>query len=155
VRDIKDDAEQIGQVLVRIKRLHPDAKIPQYQTSGSSGMDLHCLEPVHLQARRVFVARTGIAVEIPPGYEGQIRPRSGLAAKSCVTVLNSPGTIDSDYRGEICVILFCHAWDGRKFDAGDRIAQLVISPVMLANVVEVAELDDTERGGGGFGSTGV
>lgn len=142
------------------RRLRPEARLPEYQTSGAVGMDLYaCLAsdyaplPVYPGAQALIW--TGIVLEIPIGYEGQIRPRSGLAADHGVTVLNAPGTIDSDFRGEIGVILINHS--ARRFDVrhGDRIAQLVIAPVVHVELAESAELGETARGAGGFGSTGV
>jgi dUTP pyrophosphatase len=132
--------------------------VPKYQTTGASGMDLYadtadksmCIIP----PGEKNVICTGIAVEIQAGYEGQIRSRSGLAAKSGVVVLNSPGTIDSDYRGEIKVILVNHSKENYIVSRGDRIAQMVICPVTQVEIVEVEELDITNRGSGGLGSTG-
>ena len=140
---------------VRIVQLHGDAVIPQYQTPGSAGMDLHAVEDIEVWLGKTAVVRTGIAVAIPTGFEGQIRPRSGLAAKWGVTVLNSPGTIDSDYRGEIKVILVNHGEDLLRIKRGDRIAQIVFAPVVRAVFDTVDTLDETDRGSGGFGSTGT
>lgn len=145
---------------VKFKRLRPNAVLPKYQTPGAAGMDLHaCFEGdvkgVHLMVDMVLAIPTGLAIEVPPGYEAQVRPRSGLAAKEHITVLNTPGTIDSDYRGEVKVLLINYGPKDRWFENGDRIAQLVIAPVAQAEVVEVAELSDTVRGAGGFGSTGT
>lgn len=140
---------------VRIVQLHGDAVIPQYQTPGSAGMDLHAVEDIEVWLGKTAVVRTGIAVAIPSGFEGQIRPRSGLAAKWGVTVLNSPGTIDSDYRGEIKVILVNHGEDLLRIKRGDRIAQIVFAPVVRAVFDTVDTLDETDRGTGGFGSTGT
>jgi len=139
---------------VRIKRLHPDAIVPTYATRNSAGMDLHSVEDVSISSQDGGLIATGWAMEIPPGYEGQIRPRSGLAVKHGVTVLNSPGTIDADYRGEVKVLLINHGPRTVKIQKGDRIAQLVICPVQAAVLTEVDELSDTNRGSGGFGSTG-
>lgn len=137
-----------------VKRLTTTAIIPQYQTAGAAGMDLHADEDVLILAGRSKLVTCGIAIEIPAGYEGQVRPRSGLAYKYGITVLNSPGTIDSDYRGPVGVIL--HNTSAQDFHVarGDRIAQLVIAMVDRATPVEVSELSDTDRGAGGFGSTG-
>ena len=155
-------------VFINAKRLHPDAVLPAYQTDGAAGMDLyahnnagHGRDPTEIpftlfpNERTLF--GTGIALAIPPGYEGQIRPRSGLAAKHGVTVLNSPGTIDSDYRGEIKVLLINLDSEPVVIKRGDRIAQLVIAPVARAALVDIGdrELSDTVRSVGGFGSTGV
>lgn len=155
-------------VFINAKRLHPDAVLPAYQTDGAAGMDLCAIEDAVIKplwqgfsgnvhhAEHTLIS-TGIALAIPPGYEGQIRPRSGLAAKHGVTVLNSPGTIDSDYRGEIKVLLINLGSEPVTIKRGDRIAQLVIAPVARAALVDVGdrELSDTVRGVGGFGSTGV
>lgn len=135
-------------------KLDMRAVIPTYATHGSAGMDLFAIEGVGFAPGGRGKVRTGLAVRIPEGYEGQVRPRSGLAAKHGITVLNSPGTIDSDYRGEILVLLVNHGLVFFEVSAGDRIAQLVICPVAHADVAFVPTLDDTERGAGGFGSTG-
>jgi dUTP pyrophosphatase len=135
-------------------KLDMRAIIPSYATHGSAGMDLVAIERLIVESRAWGKVRTGLAVRIPEGYEGQIRPRSGLAARYGVTVLNSPGTIDSDYRGEILVLLVNHGRVLFEISAGDRIAQLVICPVAHADVAFVPTLDDTDRGAGGFGSTG-
>lgn len=143
---------------VKIKRLHPDAIIPRYATAGSSGFDLHTIdEGVLLPGERALL-RTGLAFEIPPGYEMQIRPRSGLAFKHGISVVNSPGTIDSDYRGDVGVILINHGHHPFRIEKSDRIAQAVIQRVPDVELVEVdadESLSETERGDGGFGSTGV
>jgi dUTP pyrophosphatase len=139
---------------VKIMQLHEHAKRPQYQTPGSAGVDLHAVEDSEIWMGNQGIVPTGIAMSIPPGYEGQVRPRSGLAAKCLVTVLNSPGTIDSDFRGEIKVILINHGDEPFKIKRGDRIAQMVFTPVVRAEFEDVSALDDTERGSGGFGSTG-
>lgn len=145
-------------VNVKFKRLRVDAKMPQYQTEGAAGADLHaCLtDPVVIQPGHRAVIGSGIAIALPPGYEAQVRPRSGLALKHGITVLNSPGTIDSDYRGEIGAMLVNHSPVPFTVSDGDRIAQLVVCPVLQANFVDSPEgLDETKRGAGGFGSTGV
>lgn len=146
---------------IKIRRLHHSAKIPAYKTKEAAGMDLHaCLpgdslpEDFRLEPRGRLRIPTGLAIQIPPGYEGQIRPRSGLALEHGVTVLNAPGTLDSDYRGEVGVLLINHGQDDFWVKNGDRIAQLVVAKVEQADVLEVSELDETERGAGGFGSTG-
>lgn len=139
---------------VKIMQLHADAVIPQYQTAGSAGMDLHAVEDCEIWMGKTALVRTGIGLAIPLGYEAQVRPRSGLAAKWGVTVLNSPGTIDSDYRGEIKVILINHGEDLFRIKRGDRIAQLLFAPVSRAELEVVGSLDETHRGAGGFGSTG-
>lgn len=134
--------------------------MPEYKTPGSAGMDLRAFDKegwtLCLKPGSHMLIHTGIYAEIPEGYEGQVRSRSGLAAKHGVIVLNAPGTIDSDYRGEICVVLANFGQEDFIVRNGDRIAQLVICPVVQAEIEEVAELESsTERGGGGFGHTGV
>jgi dUTP pyrophosphatase len=133
--------------------------LPAYETSGAAGMDLRAAvaeaDPVVLRPGDRAMIPTGFCIAVPRGYEAQARPRSGLAAKSGVTCLNSPGTIDSDYRGELKVILINHGAEAFTVRRGDRIAQLVIAPVVQAAWVEVDSLDETSRGAGGFGSTGA
>lgn len=128
--------------------------LPAYATPGSSGLDIRANESVSIKPGDHHAVTTGLFVEIPEGYEAQIRPRSGLAFKNGVTVLNAPGTIDSDYRGEIKVILVNLGDVNFVVEPGDRIAQMVIAPVTRAEMVRVEELNDTQRAGGGFGSTG-
>ena len=132
------------------------AVIPEYKTAGAAGADLYALveSPVTIPAGKFAMIPTGLFFEIPEGYEIQIRPRSGLAAKNGVTVLNTPGTIDSDYRGEIKIILVNLSDKGFVVNNGERIAQMVIAPVTQASFTIVDQLSDTERGTGGFGSTG-
>ena len=147
------------EVKIKVKVL-PHGKgldLPSYATPLSSGMDLRAAveDKVIIKPLERCVIPTGIAVEIPPGYEGQVRPRSGLALKKGITVLNAPGTIDADYRGEVKVILINLGQEEVVINRGDRIAQLVIAPVVRAKVEEVEDLSTTERGEGGFGSTGV
>jgi len=138
-----------------IKRLRPDAHIPEYQTEGSAGMDLAlCGDAVTVNPGERVLLSTGLAVAIPPGYEGQVRPRSGLAIKHGIILPNSPGTIDSDYRGEVRVIAANIGDKAVTFQSGDRIAQLVIAPVTIVTIEESDELPDSKRGPGGFGSTG-
>jgi dUTP pyrophosphatase len=141
---------------VRIKRLRSDASLPRYITSHAAGMDLAAAidEPITLAARERASVGTGIAISLPEGYEAQIRPRSGLATRHGITLLNSPGTIDADYRGEIRVILINHGSEAVTIRAGDRIAQMIVGPVTCVDWAEADELDETERGGGGFGHTG-
>ena len=141
---------------VRIKRLpHGHGlDLPAYATDGAAGMDVLAAENLTLKAGQRHAVATGLAVAIPQGYEIQVRPRSGLALKHGITVPNTPGTIDSDYRGELKVILINHGADDFAIARGDRIAQLVLAPVTQAAWEEVEELDDTARGAGGFGSTG-
>jgi len=143
-------------VLVQIKRLpHGHGlDLPAYATDGAAGMDVLAAENLILRPGARAAVGTGLAVAIPPGYEIQVRPRSGLALKHGISVPNTPGTIDSDYRGELKVILINHSEDNFTIHRGDRIAQLVVSPVTLAVWDEVEVLDDTARGSGGFGSTG-
>jgi dUTP pyrophosphatase len=140
--------------LLKVREGGPSA--PRYQTEGAAGMDLAAAitEPVVLAPGARALVPTGWAVAIPPGYEGQVRPRSGLALRYGVTVLNAPGTIDADYRGEIQVLLVNHGSEPFRVAPGDRIAQLVIAPLANATLVVVNTLDDTARGAGGYGSTG-
>jgi dUTP pyrophosphatase len=129
--------------------------VPEYATAGASGADLYALHDDVVDVHGVRAVRTGIAIELSPGYEAQVRPRSGLAVKHGVTVLNAPGTIDCDYRGEIVVLLINHGMHSYACRAGDRVAQLVIAPVTRAQYCQVDGLEDTQRGTGGFGSTGT
>jgi len=140
-----------------IKKLNSQAVIPEYQTEDSSGMDLcACIgEDILIKRGGFKKIPSGIALSIPKGYEAQIRPRSGLALKYGVTLLNSPGTIDSDYRGEICVILINHGKETFQVKNGDRIAQLVFASVTTVKLKEVSSLDETKRNTGGFGHTGI
>lgn len=143
-------------VKIQIKRLNPEVKIPSYKTDGSSGMDLMAFlkNPVKIKPKSSELISTGISIAIPEDTEIQIRPRSGLAAKSNISVLNTPGTIDSDYRGELKIILYNHGADDFVVNNGDRIAQMVLMPVLKASFEEVENLPNTIRGTGGFGSTG-
>jgi dUTP pyrophosphatase len=129
-------------------------ELPRHQTEGAAGMDLRADEPVELAPGERRLVPTGIAVAIPPGFEGQIRPRSGLALKHGLGIPNAPGTVDSDYRGEVGVILLNWGREPVRLARGERIAQLVIAPVTRAALQEVTELPGSDRGGGGFGSTG-
>jgi dUTP pyrophosphatase len=140
---------------LKLKKLSPLALIPQYQTSQSAGFDLHSIEDIVLLPGERKLISTGLSFEIPQGYEIQIRPRSGLAYKHGISVLNSPGTIDSDYRGEIKVLLINYSDEEFEIKLGDRIAQAIIQKVIQAQFIEVDSLNNTERGDGGFGSTGV
>ncbi|MFO7151814.1 MAG: dUTP diphosphatase [Bacillota bacterium] len=144
---------------VKIKRIDgaKDLPLPKYMTPLASGMDLYANveSDLVIAPGKYEIIPTGIQIEIPPGFEGQIRPRSGLAAKHGITILNSPGTIDADYRGEIKIILINHGNENFTIKRGDRIAQLVIVPVTQAELVEVECLEETERGSGGFGHTGL
>lgn len=146
----------LGNVPVRIKRLpHGHGlPLPAYATPGAAGMDVVSAEELILRPGARHAVATGFAVAVPPGFEIQVRPRSGLALKHGITVPNTPGTVDSDYRGEVKVILINHSQDNFPIQRGDRIAQLIVSPVTLARWDEVEELDETARGAGGFGSTG-
>lgn len=144
------------QIPVLVKRLPHGVglDLPAYATAGAAGMDVVSAEEVTIVPGGRHAVATGLAVAIPPGYEIQVRPRSGLALKHGVTVPNTPGTIDSDYRGELKVILINHGLDPFAIRRGDRVAQLVLAPVTQGTWVEVGELDETARGEGGFGSTG-
>ena len=143
-------------VKVLVKKLDPAVQIPSYKTIGASGMDLMAFikEPIKLPAKKSCLVPTGISIAMSDDYEIQIRPRSGLAAKKNISILNTPGTIDSDYRGEIKVILFNHGKNEFIINNKDRIAQMVLSPIIKAEFEEVDELPETLRGDGGFGSTG-
>ena len=152
-----ETAEQREPFVVRVKRVGPvEVPLPRYQTPGSAGMDLHAAIPaaVTLQPRARAKVPTGLSVAIPHGFEGQVRPRSGLAAKHGVTVVNTPGTVDSDYRGEVAVVLVNLGTEPVTIAPLDRIAQIVFARHEIATLVEVADLDDTARGAGGYGSTG-
>ena len=141
---------------VLIKKLDPAVKLPLYKTSGASGMDLMAFikEPINVKSKTSSLIPIGLSVAFSEDYEIQIRPRSGLAAKNNISVLNTPGTIDSDYRGEIKVIIFNHGNDDFIINNGDRIAQMVLTPVLKMELQEIDELPKTIRGEGGFGSTG-
>lgn len=139
---------------LRVRKLQPDAILPHYAHPGDAGMDLFAAEATIIPASESRMVRTGIAIELPPSTEAQVRPRSGLAAKHCITVLNSPGTVDAGYRGEVCVILINHGKASFPVEKGMKIAQMVIQHVLEVHVEEVTELSDTRRGTGGFGSTG-
>jgi len=144
-------------VAVEIIRCRHGARLPQYMTAAAAGMDLYVTlekEVVLAPGERVMVP-TGIAIALPEGYEAQVRPRSGLAAKHGVTLLNTPGTIDADYRGEISVILINHGAEDFIIKDGERVAQMIIAPVSRCQLSLVESLDETERGSGGFGHTGV
>ena len=143
-------------VKVLVKRLDSKVKIPQYKTSGSSGMDLMAFvkNSIKIEPNTLELVPTGLSVAIPEDLEIQIRPRSGLAAKSSISVLNTPGTIDSDYRGELKIILFNHGNKDFIVNNNDRIAQMVLTPVIKMELEEVDQLPKTVRGSGGFGSTG-
>ncbi|MCB9555963.1 MAG: dUTP diphosphatase [Deltaproteobacteria bacterium] len=142
---------------LKVLRLNPQARVPRYMTEHAAGMDLAALldAPISLAPGQRAAVSTGLAIELEPGYEAQVRPRSGLALKQGVTVVNAPGTIDADYRGEVKVLLINAGTDPVTISTGDRIAQLVVAPVTRAAIVEVDELSSTERGAGGFGHTGI
>ena len=141
---------------VLIKKLDPAVELPAYKTEGASGMDLMALlnEPINLKPNSSCLVPTGLAVAFSSDFEIQIRPRSGLAAKNSISVLNTPGTIDSDYRGEIKVILFNHGKNDFLINNKDRIAQMILIPVIKMDLEETDDLPETIRGEGGFGSTG-
>ena len=143
-------------VKVLIKKLDSKVQLPKYKTDGSSGMDLMAFleSPVNLKPQESAIIPTGISIAIPEATEVQIRPRSGLAAKLNISVLNTPGTIDSDYRGEIKIILFNHGKEDFVINNNDRIAQMILMPIIKAEFEEVENLPKTLRGSGGFGSTG-
>ena len=140
---------------VVFKRLVPEAVLPAYAHPGDAGMDLCSVERLVVPAGGRALVHTGLKMALPPGYEAQVRPRSGLALERGVTVLNTPGTIDEGYRGEIGVVLANFGEEDFAVEKGDRIAQMVIAPVTRAEICETQELDATDRGEGGFGSTGV
>jgi len=140
---------------LKVRKLRPDAVLPSYAHPGDAGLDLCAVEAVDIPPGATRLVKTGIAIQLPIGTEAQVRPRSGLALKHSLTVLNSPGTIDEGYRGEVGVIMINHGREGFAVAAGMKIAQMVIQPVLRVDVAEVQELSDTARGAGGFGSTGV
>ena len=143
-------------VKVLIKKLSPAVQLPKYKTDGASGMDLMAFieKPINLEPGKSCLIPTGLSVAFPKEYEIQIRPRSGLAAKNSISVLNTPGTIDSDYRGEIKIILFNHGNKNFMINNKDRIAQMVLTPIIKMELEETNELPESIRGEGGFGSTG-
>lgn len=141
-------------VMVKILPHGQGLDLPAYATEGAAGMDVVSAEDVTIAPGGRHAVATGLSVAIPAGYEIQVRPRSGLALKHGISVPNSPGTVDSDYRGEVKIILINHGAEGFDIRRGDRVAQLVVAPVTRASWVAVEELDDTARGEGGFGSTG-
>ena len=147
----------LQKVEIRVLRLNHSAglPLPAYATTGAAGMDICAAESLNLRAGKRHAVATGFAFAIPDGYEVQVRPRSGLALKHGITCLNTPGTIDSDYRGEVKVILANLGEDDFIITKGDRIAQIVVAPVTQGTMIEMESLDDTARGTGGFGSTGV
>ena len=143
-------------VKILVKKLNSSVKLPSYKTIGSSGMDLMALtdKPITILPKKSYLVPTGISLAIPKNHEIQIRPRSGLAAKNGISILNTPGTVDSDYRGEIKVILVNFGKNIFEIKKNDRIAQMVVCPIIKAELEEVENLPETVRGEGGFGSTG-
>ncbi len=142
-------------MIVQFTKIHEDALVPHYAHSGDSGMDVYSIEDMTIPPGETALVHTGLKIAVPEQYEAQVRPKSGLALKYAISLANPPGTIDSGYRGELCVILINHgrtAFDVRKHT---KIAQIVICPVVRAKIVEVEQLDDTSRGESGFGSTGL
>ena len=141
---------------IQIKKLHPAAVVPRYMTELAAGMDIQALidQPIILQPGERCLVPTGLAMAIPTGFEVQVRPRSGLALKHGIALVNSPGTIDADYRGEIRIIMINHGTEPFTIRSGDRIAQLIVAPVCQAELLLVDELSETSRGAGGFGHTG-
>ncbi len=142
---------------IQVKKLHPDSKIPKYMTELAAGMDISAFlgSAITIKPGQRCLIPTGLAFAIPAGYEVQVRPRSGLAIKHGIALVNSPGTIDADYRGEISIILINHGAENFTINSGDRIAQIVVAPVCRVELVPVAELPETKRGSGGFGHTGT
>jgi dUTP pyrophosphatase len=146
-----------GTLLLKVTRVGdrgPALELPRYESAAAAGLDLRTDEPVALAPGERALVGTGLSLEIPPGHEGQVRPRSGLAARHGVTLLNAPGTIDSDYRGEVKVVLVNLGQAPVRFERGERIAQLVIAPVTRVTLQVTGALGETGRGAGGFGSTG-
>ena len=140
---------------VKFRKSDPEAMLPAYAHPGDAGMDVRSVEELTIEPGGRRLVRTGLVMMLPPGYEAQVRPRSGLALKNGVTVLNTPGTIDEGYRGEVGVILANFGTEPFRVEKGAKIAQIVIAPCTRAEIVETAEVDETVRGAGGFGSTGV
>ena len=149
-------ANQVTIMQIRFLKKNPDAIVPQYATPGASGLDMHARIPheIYLQPGVRFTCPTGIGIELQEGIEAQVRPRSGMAKNHGVTVLNAPGTVDADYTGEICAILINHGDQAYKIEPNQRIAQLVIAPIVRVELVETEALAETLRGAGGFGHTG-
>jgi len=143
-------------VRVQVRKVRPDAVVPRYMTDHAAGLDLHAAidAPVEILPHGRVAIATGLAIALPPDYEAQVRPRSGLARDHGITLLNAPGTIDADYRGEIVVLLVNHGPNAVLIEPQQRIAQLVIAPVVRAELAVVDELPPSTRGAGGFGSTG-
>jgi dUTP pyrophosphatase len=158
-KELDDIAARLAELpkgpFVKYKKLHPDAKVPSYAHHNDAGADICAVEKMWIPPGEWRLVKTGIAIELPVGYEAQVRPRSGLALKYGITVLNAPGTVDESYRGEVGVNLINHGVKDFLVTPGDRIAQLVVKPVTQAEFALVEELEDTVRGEGGFGSTGA
>ena len=140
---------------LKFKLTHPDAILPEYAHPGDAGMDVRSVDDLTIKPGERALVHTGLVMMLPAGYEAQVRPRSGLALKKGVTVLNTPGTIDEGYRGEVGVILANFGSEDFVVSKGDKIAQIVVAPVTIAQIVETSDVDETERGEGDFGSTGV
>ena len=140
---------------LRFRKVHPDAVLPSYAHPSDAGMDVRSVEDVTIPPGGRALVHTGLVMLLPPMYEAQVRPRSGLALKSGITLLNTPGTIDSGYRGEVGVILVNLGDADFAVKKGDKIAQIVVAPVTQPQIVETTDVDETDRGAGGFGSTGV
>lgn len=146
----------MSDVVVAIKKLHPDAQIPRYMSPLAAGLDLRAVleQSISLEPTQRCLVPTGLAMALPAGYEAQIRPRSGLALRDGITLVNSPGTIDADYRGEVKIIVINHGQKKVLIENGERIAQMVIAPVVQVELKQVEALDETQRNSGGFGHTG-
>ena len=140
---------------LKVKKLSEAAIMPSYAHPGDAGLDIFSNEELTLKPGEYRTVKTGIAIELPPSTEAQVRPRSGLASRHGITVLNSPGTIDEGYRGEICVIMINHSKTDFKIEPGMKIAQMIVSPVVKAEIEEIDNMSETKRGEGGFGSTGL
>lgn len=140
---------------IKVLKLTQEAQLPAYEHEGDSGMDLRAIAPQTIAPGATALVKTGLAIELPANTEAQVRPRSGLAIKHSVTVLNTPGTVDAGYRGEIAVILINHGKQPFQIEAGMRIAQMVIAPIIRVEIEAVDRLSDSKRGAGGFGSTGL
>ncbi len=145
----------LSRMTVNFKRIHPAAVLPAYARPGDAGMDVCACEAATLQPGERKLVKTGLVMELPRGTEAQMRPRSGLALKNGITLLNTPGTIDEGYRGEVGVILINLGREAFEVQPGMRIAQMVVAPVLRVDTAEVADVSDTARGEGGFGSTGA
>ncbi len=149
-------AQRLGGATLRVRRLRAGAELPRYMSAGAAGVELASAAdaPIELAPGARVAVPTGLALEIPAGFEGQVRPRSGLAARAGITVLNAPGTIDSDYRGEVLVLIVNLGTEPYRVEPGERIAQLVVAPVVQVDIEESEALPETARGEGGFGHTG-